>query len=123
LFAAFHSWTLADGNDVSKLPRKGSLIWFDDGSTDREHWRSADYVEQVKNMPRLYGRIIFPASAISILTQGTDAEFAWLLENCEKIGFDRAMLLSMGENRKKDGETWDEASARLKGNPVHEEFY
>ena len=74
MYVAFQKWQLEDGKDVSHLPRQGELVWFDDGSEGPEHWVHISTATQMTGMPRLHGKIVWPATAISILTTGSDAD-------------------------------------------------
>lgn len=112
LFTAFREWKAKDGMDVSKLPHKGHLVWFDMGNDDNDHWVSPSFAESACTRPTLNGRLIFPATAISLMTTGTDAQFQWLCQHALEIGLDPAKLQAVGQTRRKDGETDDDWDTR-----------
>jgi hypothetical protein len=102
LFKAFWEWQNGSELDVSKLPRKGPLVWFDDGSCDAEHWMMPTLAEELKLKPRLHRRIVYPAMAISICSTGCDADWAWVVANAAHIGLDPGRIAMMGSMRRSD---------------------
>lgn len=93
LYFDFQKWLKEDSKNVNLLPKKGSLVWFDDGMDQEDCWINMNLAKDLCNKPRFNNKIIYPATAISSLVYGGNKdEINFIKNNAKEIGLDEKML-------------------------------